>query len=144
MRTVASPTIDNVGTDESGVRVRHWTVEDFFRAVNMNFFEHPERLELIDGEVVERMTAQNDPHFTHVHVATIVLGKAFGPECVVRQQGPFQISDKDYVEPDVLVVKGTYLDYLDKGPDPSDVILVMEVSDTTLAFDRNRKAALYA
>jgi len=131
-------------TQDEGARVHRWTVKEFFRAVESGLFDHPERLELIDGEVIERMTAQSDPHFVHVRVAAKVAEAAFGPDCDVRQQGPFRLSESDYTEPDILVVQGALLDYLGRGPTAADVKLLIEISDTTLRLDRGKKAAIYA
>jgi Uma2 family endonuclease len=129
---------------EDGIRPYRFTVRQLFAAVEADIFEHPERLELIDGEILEKVTAQKRPHYSSVRAATKVLERAFGPEYEVRPQGRFEFSEYDYVEPDVMVVPGTYLNYVDKDPEPVEVLLILEVSDTTIRTDRGKKLAKYA
>lgn len=128
----------------SGVRVRKWTVAEFLAAAEMELFDPTERLELIGGDIIERMTAQDAPHFLCIRLAAQAAERAFGPGHDVRQQGPFKVSDEDYVEPDVLVVAGSSLDYADRVPMAAEAKLVIEVADTTLRLDRGRKAVTYA
>jgi Uma2 family endonuclease len=69
------------------------------------------------------------------------LEKAFGANHVVRVQGPLDLGERSQPEPDVAVVAGSPRDYRDH---PTSALLVVEISDTTLEFDRERKARLYA
>ena len=57
MSAVIDRRIDSEDQEDRGVRVREWTVKDLFRAVRLGLFEHPERLELIGGELIERIAA---------------------------------------------------------------------------------------
>jgi Uma2 family endonuclease len=104
-------------------------------------FGPDERLELIDGEVF-RMTPQGSRHATAIGLAAKALESAFGPNHHVRVQLPLALGPSSEPEPDLAVVKGGIRDYCDAHP--SFAILVLEVSDETIAFDRNRKGAVYA
>jgi Uma2 family endonuclease len=72
------------------------------------------------------------------------LEAAFGEGFHVRRQEPLILSGVSEPEPDLLVVAGSYEDYVAEHPETQDIRLLVEVSDTSLRFDRGRKAALYA
>src|SRR5205807_3978479 len=102
-----------------------------------------ERLELLDGEIIRRMT-QRPPHAVVVAQAASVLTQAFGTRYHVRPQLPLVLNDWSEPEPDAVVAPGTPFDYLAEHPKAADAPLVVEVADTTLRFDRARKRAAYA
>ena len=100
-----------------------------------------DRVELIDGEIVT-MTPQKSRHATAVSLAQRVLGRAFGDDFIVRTQLPLALDPASEPEPDLAVVTGTPRDYRDAHP--STALLIAEVADASLAFDRSVKASLYA
>lgn len=105
---------------------------------------HPdERLELIEGEVIQKVSPQNKQHFVCIVRGAKALQAAFGDRYTVRQQGPMIVSDRSEPEPDLMVIPGEEEDYADH-PTPGDAALVVEVSDSTLRLDKIRKAAMYA
>lgn len=128
--------------DQPG-RPRRWTREEYYRAADLGLFDAGERLELIEGEIIRKVTVQKRPHALAISIGARVLQEAFGPTAYVSHQSPIHVSDQSEPEPDLAVIAGTPEDYLDH-PTPADVLLVVEVSDTTLRLDRGRKAALYA
>ena len=127
-----------------GVRRVDWTVDSFYRAIEAGMFECPQRLELIQGEVIEKLSPQQPPHAQSVGHSGECAREAFGQDCHVRTQSPLDIQKRTEPEPDIMVVKGKWRDFDDHKPTASDVLLIIEVSDTTLGYDRNRKAAVYA
>ncbi len=100
-----------------------------------------QRVELIEGEIVE-MSPQGGPHFTAVALAEETLRRLFRQGHVVRAQGPLSVGELSEPEPDVAVVSGAIRDY--KNAHPTTALLVVEIADSTLAFDRGEKAGLYA
>lgn len=103
---------------------------------------HPgERAELIDGEILTR-TPQGSAHSTAVCLVEDALRLAFGAGYDVRGQLPLALDPASEPEPDVVVVPGSPRDYRDAHP--ATALLVVEVADTTLAFDRDWKWSLYA
>jgi Uma2 family endonuclease len=106
---------------------------------DMGLFEG-KRVELIDGEVVV-MAAQKNSHVLGVSLASETLLKICGPEFWVRVQAPLDLAEDSDPEPDVAVVSGHMREY---KAHPQSAILVVEVADTTLRYDRGKKAALYA
>lgn len=104
------------------------------------------RYELIDGEIISKM-GQKPPHAYVVSALFTWLIRLFGVE-FVRIQSTIDLSasspDYDEPEPDAAVSAQPYTHYADRHPGPKDLLLLAEVSDTTLRFDLNTKASLYA
>jgi Uma2 family endonuclease len=128
---------------DNGIRRRLWTREEYYRAAKVGLFRPNERLELLDGEILQKMT-QRPPHTTAVSVTAVALTTAFGPNHYARQQQPIILNDLSEPEPDVLIVPGTPQDYRETHPTAADAILLVEVADATLRLDRGGKLAAYA
>ncbi len=128
---------------DAGVGWRRFTREEYYSAAEKGVFGPGERLELIRGRIVEKMT-QRPPHSTAIGLGADVLGPLFGPGCHVRQQSPLTLPDDTEPEPDLLVVSGPRSQLVGRHPYPTDVLLLVEISDTTLRYDRTVKGPLYA
>ncbi len=100
-----------------------------------------DHVELIDGEIVT-VTPQKSRHATAVCLAETALRQAFGEHVNVRTQLPLALDPASEPEPDVAVVAGSPRDYRDAHP--STALLIVEVADASLLFDRTTKASLYA
>ncbi len=104
------------------------------------------RYELIDGEIISKM-GQKRPHTYVIKRVMVWLARRFGLE-FVQVQSTIDISASspqyDEPEPDAAVTAERNTAYVDRHPGPADLLLVVEVSDTTVGFDRTTKAALYA
>jgi len=100
------------------------------------------RVELIDGEVFE-MPAQKNWHALGLSLAHDALRLAFGSDFWVRTQASLDLSPYSVPDPDIAVVAGPRATW--HGPNnPTTAVLIVEIGDTTLAYDRGRKASLYA
>jgi Uma2 family endonuclease len=118
-----------------------WTRDEYERLIETGGL-HPEaRLELIDGEILD-MAAQKSRHSTAVQLVNDTLTGVFGTGFTVRPQLPLAMDDYSEPEPDVAVVMGAARDYRDAHP--TTALLIVEVADSSLDFDRGRKLALYA
>ena len=111
------------------------------RLVDKGFFDSDDRLELLDGLLVAR-ERQTPLHAAATGIARDALERAFGSRYHARSQTPIALDDASEPEPDVAVVPGRPLDYLDAHP--STAALVIEVADESLSKDRLLKAPLYA
>jgi len=100
-----------------------------------------ERVELIEGEIV-RMNQIGSRHAACVRMLTRSVGRNLGDELLLDVQNPIRLNGRLEPQPDLAAVR--VRDYLDSLPGPEDVLLGIEVSDTTLAYDRNVKLRLYA
>src|SRR5437588_1056835 len=76
---------------DTGVRPFAWTVDAFYRAIGAGVFEHPERLELLEGEIFENMSPQLTPHVQTTFLTADVLREIFGAENHVRTQSPLDV-----------------------------------------------------
>jgi Uma2 family endonuclease len=128
---------------DEGIHRRRWTRDEYYHAADLGLFPPEERLELLDGEIIRKMT-QKPPHAVALGQAADVLALTFGPGHHVRTQLPLTLSDWSEPEPDVGVVPGIRSDFLSEHPKATHSLLVVEVSDTTLRFDRSRKRRAYA
>lgn len=97
------------------------------------------RIELIEGELIT-MAPIGSRHASVVNKLNRLLANCG----VVSIQNPVRLSGISELQPDAMVLKGDPDDYDNRLPGPQDVVLLIEVSDTTLAFDRGAKADLYA
>jgi Uma2 family endonuclease len=127
-----------------GIRRRRWTRDEYYRAAEVGILRPDERLELLDGEILERPRPQTPAHAAMQGIAARILERVFGPGHDVRQHFPLILSHWSEPEPDVLVVPGTPHDYLASHPHALHSRLLVEISDTTLSFDRGRKLSAYA
>lgn len=128
---------------EDEVKEFLWTVASLYRAIDAGVFEHPERLELIQGRIIEHM-GQNPPHSTLVAEIADMLRAAFSPRYAVREEKPIHIAFDGEPIPDVAVVMGKQSDYWEHHPAPQDVALLVEVADSSAAYDLGEKALLYS
>lgn len=120
---------------------RRWTLAEYYRMAELGLF-HGQRVELIGGEIIE-MPPQRNEHAIATGLVEDALAAAFGPGVWIRIQMPLHLQGLSAPEPDLAVVPGRPRDYVATGH-PTTALLVVEVSDTTLPFDRRFKASLYA
>lgn len=121
-------------------RYFRWTKAEYHQMAELGMFEG-KRTEFLEGEIIE-MPTMKSPHATGLTLTDDVLRTIFTKGFVVRNQMPLDFGDDFETVPDIAIVIGTPRDYLAEHPKTAD--LVIEISDTTLSYDRNRKASLYA
>ena len=122
-------------------RTRKWTRAEYYRMADLGMFRD-QRVELIEGTIVQ-MPPQKNPHAIGLGLAEDAARATFGPRHWVRTQLPLHLGPRSAPEPDVAVVPGGPRDYTRTGH-PTTALLIVEISETTLAYDRGRKASLYA
>ncbi|HMV50438.1 MAG TPA: Uma2 family endonuclease [Blastocatellia bacterium] len=137
MGTTVSKTLKTV---VMGPTPHRWTRDEYYKIGELGFFDG-KRVELIEGEVLE-MSPVYSPHVTSVVVTADIFRLAFGKGWVIREEKPISLGASSDPEPDIAVVAGKARDY--KDAHPTTAALVVEVSDSSLAYDRNEKAGLYA
>ena len=122
-------------------RTRRWSRIEYERLIDLGVFQPGDPIELIGGELLVA-EPQGAPHYTAIRKTARVLERAFGPSWEVRTQGPMGLDEESEPEPDVAVVPGEPEDY--RSSHPSRAELVVEVSESSLAFDRGHKGSVYA
>jgi Uma2 family endonuclease len=123
------------------LRQHRFTRAQYEQMVEVGVFTPEDRLELIDGELID-MAPQKSRHATAVTLLAETLRSVFAGEFTVRIQLPLALDERSEPEPDIAVVPGGPRDYRDAHP--SHAVLVVEVADVSLAYDRTRKLAAYA
>jgi Uma2 family endonuclease len=119
------------------------SVDRFQKMVAAGVLTERDRIELIDGEMIN--TAPIGPkHAAITSRLTKFLVLAVGDTAIVSPGGPVNLGDFSEPQPDLLLLRPRDDYYAEKIPEASDVLLLIEISDSTLAFDQNTKRALYA
>jgi Uma2 family endonuclease len=121
-------------------RPYRWTREEFIQMIELGWFQD-KRVEMIGGDVIE-MAAQLDLHLASITLTGDALRAAFGSGYWVRAQGSLDLSPHGIPSPDLAVRPGS--PQAAARTIAKSALLVVEVSDTTLAYDRNYKSCLYA
>jgi Uma2 family endonuclease len=122
-------------------RTRRFTRAEYERLIDLGVFQPGEDIELIGGELMVA-EPQGAPHYTAIRKTAKALEAALGPGWEVRTEGPIGLDDESEPEPDVAVVPGAPGDYA--RAHPSRPALTVEVAESSLALDRQRKGSLYA
>jgi Uma2 family endonuclease len=122
---------------------RRFTVHEYHRMAEVGILAEDDRVELIDGEIVE-MSPIGSRHVSKVARLNHRFVQRFGDVAVVIVQSPVRLSEHNEPETDLALLKPR-ADYYDAAlPTPEDVFLLVEVADTSLEYDRRKKLPLYA
>jgi Uma2 family endonuclease len=123
--------------------VRRFSVAEYRRMIDSGILTEEDRVELLEGWIVPRMTRSP----SHAAVVSLLHNCVLGPRLPrgwsYRAHSAITTPDSE-PEPDLAVVRGTARDYLKRHPGPEDIALVIEVADTSIRRDRTIKARLYA
>ncbi|WFP51642.1 Uma2 family endonuclease [Methylomonas sp. EFPC3] len=123
---------------------KHLTdIAEWHRMGEAGIFPPESRLELIEGEILT-MAPIGFNHAGHINRLNHILNRLLGDQAVVSVQNPIQLGDLSEPEPDFLLLKPNADFYTTRHPNAVDVLLLIEVSDSTLRFDREQKRRLYA
>jgi len=128
---------------EVEVSKKLFTVDEYYRMAEAGILTPEDRVELIDGEIIE-MCPIGNRHAGCVNMAAEVLIGAFRGRAVVSVQNPLQLNNYTEPMPDVVLLKPREDRYRSKKSMAEDALLVIEVSDTTFLYDRNVKLKRYA
>ena len=125
------------------LEMRRWTVDEYHKLIATGILGPEDKLELIHGWLVQKMTI-NPPHAYAVTYLNRWLNRNLDEdEWVVRAQNPLTTDDGE-PEPDILIAPGPMSLYKARHPIPADAVVVMEVADSSLRYDRTTKLELYA
>lgn len=120
-----------------------WSADEYERLAQMGFFKEDDRVELIRGEIVT-MSPIGDRHSGCVNALDELLRDRLGKTVIIGVQNPVRLTNASEPQPDVSVLRRR-ADFYRKGhPTPSDIFLLIEVSDSTAESDEQIKVPLYA
>lgn len=123
-------------------RRRLFTVEEYYRMAESGILDPDDRVELIEGEIIQ-MAAIGSRHAAIVDRLTRLFTSRLGERAIVRVQNPVRLSDLSEPEPDISILHDREDFYAGGHPGPAETYLLIEVADTSLPFDRERKMPLY-
>ena len=128
---------------ETEVAKKLFTADEFVRMGEAGIFDPEARLELIEGEIIE-MSALGNPHMGCVNRANALFSARLAGKVMVSPQNAVLLSRYTRPQPDIVLARPREDFYSTKTIAPEDTFLVIEVSDSTIRYDRNRKMPLYA
>ena len=125
------------------VTTRRFTVDEYHRMGAAGIFREDDRVELLDGAIVE-MSPIGPRHASCVDRINRLLSQRAGDRAIVRVQNPAVLDQHGEPQPDVVLARPRADWYAAAHPRPDDVLLLIEVSDTSTDYDRGRKVPAYA
>ena len=122
---------------------RLFTVDEYYRMVEAGILHEDDRTELLEGKIIE-MAAMGSRHAGCINKLNKRFSRQLDDQAVISIQNPVRLSLSSELQPDVMLLRPRPDDYAESHPEPADVLLLIEVSDTTLRYDRDTKLSLYA
>ena len=129
--------------EEGLIRRHRYTVDEYYRMGQSGILKQGDRVELIEGEIVDMVPA-GSAHVGIVNRLNRLLVQAVGHRAIVSVQNPVRLSAFSEPEPDIALLMPRDDFYSSAHPGPADVLLLIEVSDSSLDYDRGVKLPLYA
>jgi len=122
---------------------RRFTTEEYFHMVQAGILNEDDRVELLDGDIV-KMTPPGPDHNAPTGILTRLLVLGVGTRAVVLPGPTLRLSNRSAPEPDFVLLRPDPRNYRDRYAEPGDVLLLIEISDSSLRRDRELKLPLYA
>ncbi len=122
---------------------RHFTVTQYERMAEAGILTEDDRVELIEGEITE-MSPIGSHHAGCINRLIALLTGSMGPTAILTVQNPLRLADDSEPQPDVMVLRARADFYTASHPTPADVLLLLEVADSSIDYDRGVKLPLYA
>lgn len=125
------------------VMKRLFTVDEYYRMAEVGILGKDDRVELIEGEII-KMSPIGRRHAGCVNRLLRLFSVRIGERAVITVQNPVRLNQRSEPQPDVALLIPRADFYSQGHPQPQEVLLLIEVADTTVEYDRNEKANLYA
>jgi Uma2 family endonuclease len=122
---------------------RLFTVDEYYRMAAAGILRRNDRVELIRGEILA-MSPIGPAHSASVLSANTIIAPIVGNRALVSVQSPVRLSDYDELEPDIALLRPRSDFYRSAHAGAADVLLIIEIADSSLDHDRTVKADLYA
>lgn len=139
----APPAAADPAAPQQARQTRKFTVAEYYQLAEAGILQHTERVELIEGEIV-LMAPIGIRHAGEVDRLTRLFHRYGSDQFITRVQNPVHLGEHCEPEPDLAILRFREDEYFDAHPGPDDILAVIEVSDTTLDYDRKIKSKLYA
>lgn len=122
---------------------RLFTVEEFHRMTDVGILTERDRVELIEGEILQ-MAAIGTRHASCVNRLNQGFSQQLGNQVIIAVQNPVELGPFSEPQPDIALLQWRDDFYESRHPQPEDILLIVEVADTTIETDRQLKIPLYA
>jgi len=122
---------------------RRFTVKEYYQMAQAGILHEDDRVELIEGEIIQ-MAPIGRPHATSVRRLVRLFSRLVGEQAVVDIQNPIHLGEHSEPQPDAVLLRPRPDLYAAAHPEPGDILLLVEVADTTASYDREIKVPLYA
>lgn len=122
---------------------KRFTADDYQRMGQVGILSEDDRVELIDGEVVA-MTPTGSRHNACVDAVNRAMVVGAGDNAIVRVQGSVRLDLYHEPEPDVVLLRPQADSYASRLPGPADILLIVEIAESSVEYDRDMKARIYA
>ena len=130
-------------TPINGVKPRLITVAEYDKMIEAGIYTENDHIELLNGEIIETMP-KGPKHAAINNKTSRFLIKLLDEKALIRTQDPIVLDNFSEPEPDIVLAKWRDDEYIENHPTPADILLIMEISDTTLIYDREDKARAYS
>jgi Uma2 family endonuclease len=127
----------------SGIEKRRFNVDEYYAMAHAGILSERDRVELIEGEIVT-MSPIGLAHAAAVNRANRALIRAAGDEAIVSPQNPIRLNAFNEPQPDLVLLRPREDFYRSTHAQLTDILLVIEIADSSLRYDRDVKASLYA
>lgn len=138
------PEVETLEVDAAEVELARWrfTAAEFFQLVEIGVLAEGDRVELIQGDLIE-MSPIYITHISTLNRLVWILSNALGKQVILSVQNPVQLSEDNLPQPDVAVFRFQEKFYGEQHAKPEDILLIIEVADSSLRYDRRVKSKLY-
>lgn len=148
MAAILEPSTERAKTETQEQReqqpmLRLFTTAEYHKMIEAGVFSDADRIELIDGRII-RMSPKSALHAAVNEDASDFFKRLLKKHAVVRSQNPIALNDFSEPEPDIVVARPPKTKYYTQHPMPQDILLVMEIADSSLDHDRRKKSLAYA
>ena len=130
-------------TSSDAPRPKRFSIEEYHRLLEIGFLNEGDRIELIRGDLVE-MAAKGTKHIFCCQELSGILHLLINRQAISRCQDPIVLASGSEPEPDFAIVRLSADRYRSRKPEAQDILLIIEVSDSSLDYDRAVKGSLYA
>ena len=127
----------------TAVSIHRFNIEEYHRLIESNILHEDDRVELVEGRIVD-MTPIGSKHAACVNRLNEIFSEKLQKRAIVTIQNPVRLTEYSELEPDIAIIKRRPDFYAEQHPQPEDVLLIIEVSDSSLDYDAETKIPLYA
>jgi Uma2 family endonuclease len=119
------------------------TADEYHRMSEAGIFSEDDRVELIEGEIIDMSPIGTD-HTSAVNRLNAIFARSLGLRAIVSVQNPVRLSSRSEPQPDIALLRYREDFYRHAHPGPEDILLLVEVADSSLRYDLEVKLPLYA